>query len=310
MSDCKNLSVDSGSQQQRAGQASHRLDRSVRREDRISELWGRSDASASEQKELDGLMAAGLLYEERYRPSDFTEYHRSWKAAHNEIFVGLVSRRCEYHPGGRGDGADVDWDGDSAARPPLSGVFYLDGPDAGTTSALLSAGFRPEECFVANRHASTCEALRKILPAENVVHACAVDALAGTGSVATFEATQDGSHDRNLGAFWNIPFGGFYFDICGGCVDLIMDMMSAALDNADLDPPIVVGFSILGGNRDVVDKEQDVIRKLVSIVKPLGMRVEHVFDDPEKYGLISPLPKKIDGGTMTTWCMIELSCRQ
>jgi len=310
MSDGNNLSGDGGSEQQRAGQASHRLDRSVRREDRISELWGRSDVSASEQKELDGLMAAGLLYEEKYSPADFTECHRSWKAAHNGIFVDLVRRRRGYQPGGRGDGTDVDGDGDDAARSPLSGVFYLDGPDAGTTSALLSAGFRPEECFVANRHASTCDALRKILPAENVVHACAVDALAGAGSVASFEAAQDGPRDRNLGAFGNILFGGFYFDICGGCVDLIMDMMSAALENADLDPPIAVGFSILGGNRDVVDKEQYVIRKLVSIVKPMGMRVEHVFDDPEKYGLISPVPKKIDGGTMTTWCMIELSCRQ
>jgi hypothetical protein len=288
---------------QKVGNASNRMEKAVRREKRISSLSTRTDPlSNAELKELDGLLKADLVYEEQYCVTDFSVEHTAYKAAHNDVFVCLA-RFCQSHLKKDLSGSDT---GTSASTSPAIKVFYLDGPDAGTTFALQSAGFDSTQCYVANRHASSCDALRSFLPHENVVHASAADALTSTnkqsiGSTSTI--TQD-----NVGAFGDIPFSAYYFDGCGGYTPLIIDMMTAAFDSNSLQPPIAVGFSILGGNRDVVDKEQDVLRQLVAMVKPFGMRVNHVLDDPGRYGFSSDTPK-LDGGTVTTWCMLEEDCR-
>jgi hypothetical protein len=67
-----------------------------------------------------------------------------------------------------------------------------------------------------------------------------------------------------------------------------------------------MGFSILGGGRDCVDKEQEVIQALVQMVKPMKCRVARVGDDPEMYGIedVGTLGK-VESLTMTTWLMIE-----
>jgi hypothetical protein len=48
---------------------------------------------------------------------------------------------------------------------------------------------------------------------------------------------------------------------------------------------VAVGFSIVGGNRDVLDKEQDVIRNVVLMARKCGLGVVHALDDPERYGI-------------------------
>ena len=300
-----------------AGQANHRLQRSVRREDRISTLQKRistgspdgcsSPLSIEEEKELDGLMRAGLVYEEQYSVVDFTESHLAWKAMHNDVFVSLAKHCQKNRNGSSGNSVPIN-------------VFYLDGPDAATTFALLDdGGFESSQCYVANRHESTCDALRSYLPDENVVHASAADALTSLNGAGYLDGSENEFEEedgnvRNIGAFGKVPFGAYYFDGCGGYTPLIVDMMSAAFDGQSSPiptPPIAVGFSILGGNRDVVDKEQTVMRELVALVKPHGLRVDHVLDDPGRYGLSSEgmQLRKVDGGTMTTWCMLETDSR-
>mmetsp|Transcript_25190 Transcript_25190/g.37074 ORF Transcript_25190/g.37074 Transcript_25190/m.37074 type:complete len:359 (-) Transcript_25190:34-1110(-) len=285
-------------QKQKAGKVNNQLQRSVRREGRIAALENMDGPlSLAEQKEFDGLMKAGLAYEEQYCPSDFSDSHVAFKAAHNQVFINLIqycqsSRKKKQKQTATTVGSET--------APTSLNIFYLDGPDAATTFALNSAGFNSDQYYIANRHGSTCDALRKHLPDENVVHASAADALAGTG--------MSENETANIGHFGDIPFSAYYFDGCGGYIPLIIDMMSAAFDRDALEPPIAVGFSVLGGNRDVVDKELDIIRKLVSMVKRFGIRVDHVLDDPERYGISSP-PCKIYGGTLTTWCILEKDCR-
>ena len=284
---------------QKLGNASNRLEKAVRREKRISSLSTSSEPlSNGEMKELDGLLKADQVYEEQYCVTDFSEAHIKYKAAHNDVFVSLA-HFCQSQS--KNDSSDSGTGASSASTSPAIKLFYLDGPNAATTFALQAAGFDSTQCYTANRHSSTCDALRSYLPHGNVVHASAADALTSTNT----QFTQDNDRVQNVGAFGNIPFSAYYFDGCGGYTPLIIDMLTAAFDSNSLQPPIAVGFSILGGNRDVVDKEQDVLRQLVAMVKPFGMRVDHVLDDPGRYGFSSSATCKIDGGTMTTWCMLE-----
>jgi hypothetical protein len=287
---------------QKIGNASNKLEKQVRREKRISSLSTRSDPlSNAELKELDGLLKADQVYEEQYCVTDFSDAHIAYKAAHNDVFVSLA-HFCQSQS--KNDVSNSDTGTSSASKAPAIKVFYLDGPNAATTFALQSAGFDSTQCYTANRHSSTCDALRSYLPHENVVHASAADALTSKNK----QYTNDNDRVQNVGAFGDVSFSAYYFDGCGGYTPLIIDMMTAAFDSDFLQPPIAVGFSILGGNRDVVDKEQDVLRQLVAMVKPFGMRVDHVLDDPGRYGFSSDT-RKLDGGTVTSWCMLEKDCR-
>ena len=96
-----------------------------------------------------------------------------------------------------------------------------------------------------------------MLPDANVVHATAAEALT-TSEPIELEGT-DASHSKvgEDGAFANIDFAAYYFDGCGGFEPHIIGMISAALlrTNDDSSKPIAVGYSLLGGNKDVVGKE-------------------------------------------------------
>jgi hypothetical protein len=166
-----------------------------------------------------------------------------------------------------------------------------------------------------------------LLPEANVAHATAAEALS-SGLVA--EASdrylegdcnimdeEGGSHD--VGSFGNIEFAAYYFDGCGGFVPHLSNMMVAALlrdedqrkygalSSSVQSPPIAIGFSIVGGNRDVVDKEVAVCQRLSILARRRGAKLTHVFDDPERYG-IDPALRKVGGsagGTLTTWVLME-----
>jgi len=152
-------------------------------------------------------------------------------------------------------------------------------------------------CYVPNRDALTAWGL------PNVEFASATEALQETWA--------------------NVEFAAYYFDGCGGFCPILVEMMEAAFGNSNASPsgaaaaasaprchtaPIAVGFSILGGNRNVVDKEKHVIQQLVQLAKRHDMVVHHVLDDPERYG-VSLDTNKIDGGTLTTWCILEADTR-
>lgn len=200
----------------------------------------------------------------------FSESHQNFKKSHNDVLVSLT-RYCE-----------------NTHSPESVNIFYLDGPDAGTTNVLIEAGIDVQRCFVANRHLSTCISLRKSgLPIENVEHSSASESLQGGGTIGRTRFTV------------------FFFDGCGGYITPILNMITAAFSESKVFvPPVVVGFSIIGGNRDVIDKEQAVLRELASIAKGRGLRIEHVFDEPSKYG-IDEATRKTEGSVFTTWCVFD-----
>jgi len=256
-----------------AGRDRRWLDRCARRERRLHELAAREgDLSTAEKSELHGLQGESQVFEEQYDISAFTVSHQEFKNGHNQVFVALT-KYCQREQG---------------KQAPMN-VFYLDGPGAGTSSALCDSGsITVQQCYTANRHASTCNALRAWgIPEANVAHAGASNALSCGG------------------AFANTLFGAYYFDGCGGYAPVINAMLTAAFENSQkVQSPVAVGFTLVGGNRDVVDKELAVMRHLVILAKTHGMRVHHVLEDPIRYGL-DPSTNKVDGGTLTSWAMLE-----
>eukprot|EP00457_Paulinella_chromatophora_P006664 gb/GEZN01006683.1/.p1 GENE.gb/GEZN01006683.1/~~gb/GEZN01006683.1/.p1 ORF type:complete len:404 (+),score=44.13 gb/GEZN01006683.1/:311-1522(+) len=277
----------------RAAKENHKLQRSVRLANRLSALEEKNrlaGVSEAEMSELRGLEARGLLMEEQYTPLDFTPEHRAFKAMHNAALVALA-KYCQ-----------------SVSSAPIN-IFYLDGPDGGTTSALIKAGFAPAQCFTANRHDTTTRKLLLTgLPKENVVHATATEALSA----------------MPRGAFGNISFSALYLDGCGGYAPLLIEILQAAFffpstpqRNINLSgghtefgwrgkvgQRVAVGFSLVGGNREFIEKEQQVFRALASIARRNHMRLFHVLDEPEQYGLDHRI-RKVDGTTLTSWCLLE-----
>lgn len=336
------LAKEEVARQKRIGQAKHRLEKDARREDRISILEMKmkmingnsseiSDAdgcglSTAERAELNGLLKVRDNFEEQYDPFSFTKEHVAFKALHNDAFIAL-SRYCERQRiCSQDDSGDEAKDAKTVPEP--INVFFLDGPDAGTTSALIDRGnFNANQCFVANRHKSTCDALRISgggkLPDKNVVHVTASEALTvkiSTSNTTTEKEKNDNGNNNNVlmihegGHFSEIDFGAYYFDGCGGFVPHVINMLSAALLNVGMNyssvdtHPIAIGYSLLGSYKDIVEKELAVSRALTVIARRRGMRLTHVLDDPERFE-ISPSIKKTDGsaggGTFTTWLLME-----
>jgi hypothetical protein len=318
------LASEIAARQTRSGQAQQRLRRSVSRENRISVLEQQQQKAANaqgltnaESAELAGLLTKRASFEEQYDPNSFTEEHKAFKASHNAAFVALA-RYCEQ---------ERKMNMATSASEGAMNLFFLDGPDGATSSALiLGGGFEPTQCYSANRHLSTCDALCTsgggILPPENVAHASAVEALTTAAALSMEEngvvenistnttiSTNTNHHHHGVGAFGKVDFAGFYFDGCGSFAPHVVQMIEAALLRDDVipSPPLVIGFSLVGGNRDVVDKEVVVVQNLSMLARRLGMRMVHVLDDPERYG-VDPALRKIGGlggGTMTTWLVLE-----
>ena len=327
----KLIANEEAARMRRLGQMKQRLQKSVSRENRIEVLEMKlkkaelllesvsesEEASAeymtvAERAELKGLLKVRGTFEEQYDPSKFTNEHLEFKADHNDALIAL-SHYCQN-----------EWnrlkfgDGNAGQEPEPVNLFFLDGPDGGTASALINRGnFDARQCFVANRHEQSCKALKEILPDENVAYATASEAL--TTSTPCFVDSLDSgnslledlvleSSSREDGVFGNMEFAAYYFDGCGGFVPHITGMMAAALLRQDCDAskPIAIGYSLLGGNKNVVDKELSVSQSLSIIARRRKMRMVHVLDDPLRYG-IRPDIKKIGGsagGTFTTWHLL------
>ena len=269
------ISAEKASASRRTEERLRRLEKAARREDRIEALLGASSSSSAEQAELAGLLRARESFEEQYDASSFTPEHVDFKRLHNEAFASLALR-CHSDDGG-----------DSGGQFP--NVFYLDGPDAATTTALARRGFPVSSCFVANRHASTVELLRDILPCKNVAHATAAEALTPGAE----------------GGFAELEFAAYYFDGCGGFAPHVVGMMRAALLSSKVrrTSSVAVGFSLTGG-RSMIERELVVCRALSQIADILGMRTRHAMDDPGRYEMPRDIPKT-EGNTFTTWMLLE-----
>jgi len=317
----KLMEMEATARRKRLGQMEQRFQKAVSREDRTLFLEAKlakeqeadissvgdfltndkqSDCmSDAERSELEGLLRARNNYEEQYDSQDFSEEHREFKALHNDVFARLI-RWCE------GNRKSLEKENSVASK-----IFYLDGPDGGTSSFLIHRGnFAPTQCYVANRHESTCLVLRQSgggpLPEENVIDATASEAL-----------TKIISGVNQQGSFAKHEFTGYYFDGCNGYAPHIINMMSAALlvlesdenwrRSETNDHPIVVGYSLLGGTKNLVEKELQVSRALTLIARSRGMNVVHALDDPSTFGLPPNVPKlggKWDN-TFTTWLILH-----
>jgi hypothetical protein len=300
----------------RNNQQHQRFLKSMAQQDRLAALELKQELSPAEQAEQSGLLSkANSVFEEPYHVDSFSSDHRAFKLAHNRAFARLAAYCQEKLE-------DEDDDDESI------NLFFLDGPDAGTASELLLQGgrsdrppllFQRPQCFVANRHTSTCRALVDDwgLFESNVAHSSASDAL------------------RTV--FGAIKFQAVYLDGCGSYVPLILDMLEAALlqqqplsessDGGDhaassssstastrlrIQPTdyAVLGFSIVGGGRDVVNKEQLVLKHLHKLVKETH-KITHVMDDPEQWGIIlddQSSWQKLEGPTLTTFVLLEPHC--
>jgi len=313
----KLLANEKAARQRRIGQMKERHRKSVNREDRITELEIKWKDTASmpesesyehmpqaERKELKGLLKVRESFEEQYNPLAFTEEHVKFKAMHNQAFTQL-SLYCQRER----NRLNIE---NGVETTDKVNVFFLDGPDGGTASALIENGnFDPHQCFVANRHQSTCDSLRRsgggLIPDENVVCATAAEALTDAPTLAAKDDILKSGKD---GTFADVDFSSYYFDGCGGFVPHILGMISAALirENYDATGPIAVGYSILGGNKDVVGKELNISQALNIMARKRDMRMLHVLDDPLRYGISADI-QKIGGaggaGTFTTWLLLE-----
>lgn len=316
----KLLTDDDKSRQKRLGRMKQRLQKESSRENRISALElklknaermpiAESEVymTKAERAELQGLLKVRGSFEEQYDPKTFTKEHLEFKAMHNDAFIQL-SKYCQ-------DARDLSEE---------ANVFFLDGPDGATATALIhKGGFDPAQCYVANRHESSCVSLRMsgggLLPDENVVHATAAEALTGSEPIFVdgVDGSSPGEYDADItslagkdGAFARVNFIAYYFDGCGGFVPHIVGMLSAALLRPSSDRehgPIAVGYSLLGGNKDVVGKELAISRALTILARMRGMKMVHPLDDPTHYE-ISPDIQKIGGsndGTFTTWLLLQ-----
>ena len=298
----KLISAEETARAKRMGQAKHRIEALARTENRISLLEGLdySSLTKAEQSELAGLLKVRENFEEQYDSSTFSDEHVEFKRLHNEAFVALA-RYCQREKR-RDDDATAYEKNDSP------NVFYLDGPDVATSSLLINKhGFNPSSCYVANRHISTCHILQKILPAENVAHATAAEALSPSPN------SDETNNNIDHVSFSDVDFSAYYFDGCGGFTPHIIGMMTAALIRPkqqqqqmiqQQQAPIAIGYSLMGGNKDVVGKELDISRALTALASTRGMRTRHVLDDPARYGIPSSI-SKTEGGTFTSWMLLE-----
>lgn len=295
------------------GQVKRRIYKSTGRESRIAALEIEQQShqetwSDSKQAELNGLLRASSKFEEPYDETLFDDDHTKFKQLHNEAFLALIrycqERRLEQRMEEEENKGDEE--GVSA--------FFLDGPTGGTASVLIQGGLDPSQCFVANRHEATCQKLRisgggKLLEG-NVVHASAAEALRRVNGGSGGTDDDDGT---TIGLLGHLDFAAYYFDGCGGYAPQIVDMISAALvrnpnDKENIVKTTAIGFSLMGGNKDVVHKEMSICQAVNKIAKKHNMRMWHVMDDPGRYGISNDITKVggAEGQTFTTWLILEM----
>jgi len=253
------------------------------------------------------------MFEDQYDPTTFSEAHVEFKRMHNDAFVALARfcQRDRRHRKGDSDGDHNDTvDDDDNGKEEDPNVFYLDGADGATSSALEKSGFDPSCCYVANRHLETCQILQNRLPEKNVIHCTAAEALTPTVADTGSDDDATGTDFDDNPSFSDVDFSAYYFDGCGGFVPHIVGMMTAALIRPAASPEqqqrktTAVGFSLMGGNRDVIEKELVICRALAIIARTRGMRTRHVLDDPGRYGIPMEIAKT-EKGTFTSWMLLE-----
>jgi len=254
-----------------AGEGRRRRNKAEARQRRVDELeLLRSTKPLDEAKhgELTGLLSRG----DTYCSSDYTEAHHAFKRVHNQVFVSLALRL-----GG-----------------PRARVFYLEGPDGGSTAALRAGGFTSDQLYVANPHAESCRILTE--PPASLIHL--TRARAETALAAPDTA--------------DVPFCAAYLDGCSGRTAPLVAMIDALFHHRRHEPlrqvgAVAIGFTLTRAEpsgRTLGDREQHVLRALTTAAKRAGFGLPlHVLDDPGHWG-VPPAGKEHDN-TMTTWIVCK-----
>mmetsp|Transcript_22027 Transcript_22027/g.63157 ORF Transcript_22027/g.63157 Transcript_22027/m.63157 type:complete len:298 (-) Transcript_22027:1630-2523(-) len=249
------------------GHANQLRQKNEARHRRLEELRRTLDSNEQDEmnvrieKEYQGLVSLG----DPYDPDLFTSDHAEFKMSHNEAFASLARNL-----------------GDDKVYP----VFYLDGPDGGTTSYLLAAGFDCTDLYMANEWKESVSTLRSDpfhMPAEHCLLGRAQDVLRDD--------------------FVDVEFVAYYLDGCGGQTEPVMEMVSSILSRKNLAKRLAIGFTLTQAEpsgRELIDRVQDVTRYIMTSTKAIGYGMRHVGDDPESYGVNPELSRKHDG-TCTSW---------
>ena len=255
-----------------SGHANQLLHKNEARHRRLEELRrtlaepsssGQDDAidATRLEKEYAGLRCLG----DPYDPNLFTSEHSQFKTLHNEAFASLARDLCA----------------DSVCN-----VFYLDGPDGGTTSHLLDAGFTHASLYVANEWEESVSVLQTDpfhLSTQNCILGAAQDVL------------------RNN--FDDVEFTAYYLDGCGGQTEPITEMIDAIFSRESTPSAFGIGFTLTQAEplgRELIVRVQDVSRHIMAKSKERGYDMRHVGDDPELYGVDPNLNRKHDS-TCTSW---------
>jgi len=171
-------------------------------------------------------------------------------------------------------------------------VFYLEGPDGGTTAALRAAGLGSAQLFTVNHFAETCAALRR--PPHALLH-------------ATVGAAETALSRPPLAA---VPFASFYLDACSGCPAPLIAMVEAIFHSRrrHVNPHrLAIGFTLTRAEptgRSLGDREQEVLRALAANARANGYGAPiHALDEPARWGLAEV--GKEEGGTLTTWVLCD-----
>ncbi|KAK1740223.1 hypothetical protein QTG54_009173 [Skeletonema marinoi] len=266
------ISAEETARQKRSGQAKRRLERAARRENRIAQLEIMdSDGSSSSDNSNNGLTDSeraeleGLL---RTRENFEEQYHADTFSEEHVEFKRLHNE----------------------AFAALARFCQQDRNRRNTATSLAlidKHGFDPSCCYVANRHLSTYKILQQCLPEENVIHATAAEALTPPCSNAS-----DCNNDSN--------------DYDAALIRPEETTSSSSTNNLQhhLPKTTAIGYSLMGGNKDVIEKEMDINRALSNIARTRGMRTRHVLDDPWRYGVPAEIAKT-EGGTFTSWMLLE-----
>jgi hypothetical protein len=237
------------------------------------------------KKELNGLQSKG----DPYDAALFSEGHAAFKRGHNQVLVHLAQNLGEdsgWRPGVQNQ-QNTNNPTTKSPRP----VFYLDGKDGATTSALLEANFdRSTELFMANEWSETVQVLREPpFYHMNCHFGSALDCL------------------RNH--YQDVPFVAAYLDGCGGSPQTIIQMIAALL-SVPRSSTLYIGFTLTSAEpsgRELIDRVQDVTKAILQLSREQGYyHMDHVMDDPGWFGIDPTLVRKHQEIT-TCWVVCRSS---
>ena len=111
-----------------------------------------------------------------------------------------------------------------------------------------------------------------------------------------------------LASVYESVVGALYLDGCGGMTAPIIGCVDALFNKRRLLPDrICFGYTLTEAEptgRSLADREVDVNRAVMAACRSHSYQLLHVSDDPERFG-VDPNTLKREGGTMTSWLVLE-----